>query len=120
MSVLLDIDPLTGAVETMDYDLATGKMLITRTQEIGDILDMNAAVRNDSAEAWRGADNTMWHIATVPLVMLQDWLNEFNAKRGKADKVGSYLDPNDEWQTFMWRRIQSSDFGKLKVSPKRV
>jgi len=120
MSVLLDIDPLSGAIEEMDYDDTTGSLLIRRTENVQQVLDANEAVRNDPGQAWRGADNTMWHVATVPLTMLQGWLKEFNLGRPRADRVRSYLDPNDDWQTFMWRRLQSSDYYKFKTTPKNL
>ena len=120
MSVLLDIDPLTGAVEMMDYDTQTGKLLVTRTQEIGDIIDMNEVVRNDSAEAWRGADNSMWHVGAIPEVVFSDWLKAFNVGRVGDDRVRSTIDPNPEWQRFWWARFNSSDYYKFKLTPKKL
>lgn len=120
MSVLLDIDPLSGALEEMSYDHTTGKLTIRRTENVQAVLDANEAVRNGSDEAWRGADNTMWHVASIPMTVLQGWLKEFNLPRPRADKVLSPLDPNEDWQTFMWRRLQSSEYYKFKLTPKNL
>lgn len=117
---LLDIDPLSGAVETMDYDFTTGNLVIRRTENVQAVLDANEAVRNDSGDFWRGADNTMWHVASVPLTVLQGWLQEYNIGKGPGDKLYSYLDPRDDWQTFMWRKLQSSDHYKFKLTPKKI
>ena len=120
MSVLLDIDPLTGAIEMMDYDTNTGKLRITRTQELDDLLDMNEIVRNDSSEAWRGADNTMWHVGAIPETEFANWLQDFNLGRVGADRVRSTLDPHPEWQRFWWRRFTSSEYYKFKLTPKKL
>lgn len=118
--VLLDVDPLTDAFETMEYDTNTGQMLITKTQQIGDILDMNEYVRNDASEAWRGADNSMWHVGAIPDVVYSDWLKEFNHGRAGADRVRSVLDPNPEWQRFWWAKFTSSDYYKFRLTPKKL
>lgn len=115
--VLLDIDPLSGAIETMDYDTTTGKLTITRTENVQAVLDHNEQLYNDSGEAWRGADNTMWHFATVPVTVLQGWLKEFNVGKPRADRVQSPYSPDERWQTFLFRRLNSSEYRKLKTAP---
>ena len=121
MSELLDINPLSGALEEMQFDHTTGSLVIKRTEtNVDAVMDAAAAVRNDGSEAWRGADNTMWHVGTVPDYIWNVWLAEFNAKRFGVDKIRSYLDPNEEWQSFWWGKLASSEYYKFKLTPKRL
>ncbi len=120
MSRLLDICPLTGAVEMFDYDPVTKTSCITRTENVDALLDRNAASFNQGLSrtaTWRGDDNDFWHVGSVPLTELQRWLNEFNASRAQADKVYSFLDENEEWERFMYARWNDADYRKLKTAP---
>lgn len=123
MSILLDICPLTGAVETFDYDPVTGMSCITRTEEVDHILDLNAQSYNEGlgrGASWRGEDNDLWHVGRIPLTELQRWLNEFNAKRAPGDKIYSFLEENEEWESFMYARWNDPDYRKLKTAPVRI
>ena len=120
MGILLDIDPLTGAVETFEYDRNTGTSLITRTENVDAILDLNQASYNEGKSrnaSWRGEDNDFWHVGRIPMTLLQGWLNEFNAKRAPADKLYSFLAENEEWERFMYAKWNDADNRKLKTAP---
>lgn len=117
---LLDIDPLTGAVETMEYDHATKRLLITRTETVDPVLDANTNVYNDHAQRWRGADNDFWFVARMSMQTLYEWLVEFNADKAPADRVKSPFDTHAEWERFMYGRLNSSEFRKLKTAPVRI
>lgn len=120
MSVLLDIDPLTGAVETMHYDHATKGLTITRTENVDAILAANEASYNDSSERWRGNDNDFWHAGRIPLTTLFEWLQDFNRNRPFDAWVKDPYSPNEEWDKFFYRRFNSSDYRKLKTAPINV
>lgn len=120
MSVLLDIDPLTGAIETMHYDTLTKGLTITHTQNVDAILDANQAKYNDSSQPWRGDDNDFWHVARVPVAVLQGWLIEFNSVRGQGDHLQSIYSKSDEWESFVWMRLNSAEYRKLRTAPVRV
>lgn len=120
MSVLLDIDPLTGAVETMTYDHNTKGLVITRTEEVDHILDANTASYNDSGQKWRGDDNDFWHVARVPLTTLHAWFLEFNEKLGPGDKLHDPFTPRDDWDKFVYGRLNSGEFRKLKTAPVNI
>ena len=120
MSILFDICPLTGAVETFDYDATSKSYTITRTEQVDHILDLNARSYNEGKAAnasWRGDDNDFWHVGRVPLTELQRWLNEFNARRAPADKIYSFLEENEEWERFMYGRWNDPDYKRLKTAP---
>lgn len=116
LSFLFDVDPLSGAVERISF--SDGSLLITRTENVQAVLDANAELR--ASNAWRGADNTMWHVATVPQTVLDGWLKDFNRGKPSQERLFSWLDPRDDWQTFMWRRLNSSEYYKLKTAPVHV
>lgn len=120
MSRLLDIDPLTGMRETFDYDPMTGMSIITRTQNVDSLLDRNKRIYNDSAQDWRGEDNDFWLIASVPLDILEIWRQEFNSVRSEGSKLQSVLMNNEDWESFMWLRLNSSDYRYLRTAPVNV
>jgi predicted Zn-dependent protease len=49
MSLLLDIDPLSGAASEVDYDIQTREMRFTKRQNVDALLDRNVASYNDGA-----------------------------------------------------------------------
>lgn len=116
----LDIDPLTGAIETMHYDHATKGLVITRTEQVDHILDANTASYNDAGQGWRGDDNDFWHVARIPLTTLFAWLQEFNATRSPDTRVTDPFRPHEEWEKWMYARLNSSDYRKLKTAPVHV
>lgn len=120
MSVLLDIDPLTGAIEMMDYDHDTGLLQITRSEQVDHILDANTSSYNDSSQKWRGDNNDFWHVGRIPLTMLFAWFHEFNALRGPGSKLHDPFEDNPEWEKWMYAKLNSSDFRKLKTAPVHV
>lgn len=118
--ILFDIDPLTGAVETFEYHPNEKAYTITRTENVDAILDLNAVSYNQGKAkdaTWRGDDNDFWHVGRVPMTELQRWLNEFNASRSQADKIYSFLSEDEEWEKFMYRRWNDSDYRKFKTAP---
>jgi len=117
---LIEIDPLSGALERYDYDHSTQTLTFSKTQNVDGLLNRNVESYNDSGEGWRGADNDMWHVASVSLVTLQDWLHEFNSVRGPGDKHRSIYAPSDEWDKFVLMRLDSSDYRKLKTAPVKI
>lgn len=120
MGVLLDIDPLTGAIETMQYDHSTGLLQITRTEQVDHILDANVASYNDSSQRWRGQDNDFWHYARIPLTTLFEWLKEFNSTRSFDTWVKDPYNDHPEWEAWLYARLRSSDYRKLKTAPVNV
>jgi len=114
---LLDIDPLSGAVETMQYDPIGKGLLITRTENVDAVLDANTAAYNDHGERWRGEDNDFWFVARVSMTTLYEWLQEFNKGKPPADQVRNPLVTHGEWERFLYGRLNSSDYRKLKTAP---
>lgn len=112
MSVLLDVDPW-GKTERMSYDHATGNLTIETTQDIGAILANNA----EMSAAGFDKRGDFWPYASVPLTVLVDWLSEFEAKTGQH--VGSPFAPHADWERFVYGRLESNEFYKLRTSTVR-
>jgi hypothetical protein len=117
---LLDIDPLTGAVETFHYDHATGASTIKRTENVDAALDRNQRSYNDSSQAWRGEENDMWKVASIPLTTLWEMFQEFNAPRPHADRLQSPFDSDPAWERFLHGKLNSSEYRKLRTAPVRI
>ncbi len=120
MSVLLDIDPLTGAIETMDYDHVTKGLTITRTENVDGILDRNTRIYNDAGQSWRGDDNDMWHVASIPLTTLYAWLQDFNAGKTPDACLQSPFATDPSWDRFIYGRLNSNEFRKLRTAPVNI
>lgn len=118
--MLIEIDPLTGAVETDEFDLGTGRMVTTRRENVDGVLAANTASFNDAGQAWRGQKNDFWHVARVPLTMLFAWLQEFNAGKPADAMLHSPFFPNAEWERFLYGRLNSSEYRKLKTAPVKI
>lgn len=121
MSRLLDIDPLSGAVETMTYDHATKGLVITRVNDnIDAVLDANAESYNDAGQGWRGQNNDFWHVARIPVDVLEMWRLEFNLGKPRDQQVLAYFDDRADFQSFVWGRLNSNEYRKLRTAPVKV
>lgn len=114
---LLDIDPLTGAVEHFHYDHTTKQSIITRTVNVDAVLDANTESYNDGSKAWKGDTGDIWHVARVPQDVLWVWLQDFNRVRPADEKVRSPYLSNKDWEDFLWLRLNSSEYRKLRTAP---
>lgn len=114
---LLDVDPLTGAIETMQYDHDKKGLLITRERNIDATLDLNVWAYNNGSETWRGEANDMWHVASVPEELVWAWLLEFNAPRTPDERLRSPFTRNKDWESFQWARLNSAEYRKLRTAP---
>jgi hypothetical protein len=75
MSLLLDIDPLSGAIETFDYDEHTDTIIIKRTCDVQPIIDRNKELDNHS-DGWVGEGRDMRLAASIPTEVAYKWLVE--------------------------------------------
>ncbi len=112
---LLDIDPLTGAVEHFHYDHDSKRSVITRTRNVDTTLDLNTWALNNSDKTWKGRD--LWHVASVPEDLVWAWMLEFNEPRSLDERLTSPFDKNADWERFQWARLNSGEFRKLRTAP---
>jgi len=113
VKVLLDVSPW-GITETMSYDHATGILTIQTTQNVAPILENNIDAQNQGFD--RKGD--IWPIASVPETVLYAWMGEYEAKTGR-DIVSPYND-DDEWNAFVYARLDDSDYRKLRTGLFRI
>ena len=52
--------------------------------------------------------------------MLYAWLHEFNASRSPDTRVKDPFNDHPEWEKWMYAKLNSSDFRKLKTAPVHV
>ena len=120
-SLLLDVCPITGRVDTFDYDPVTKTSIITCTENVDAILDRNQDLYNDGmhkSARWRGEDNDFWFVGSIPLTTLHEWMIEFNKDKGPADWLRNmFATNNEEWDKFIQRKLDCSDNRKLKTAP---
>lgn len=118
--MLLNIDPLTRVLETMRYDHETDALIVNHEQHVDHILDANADSFNDSGQAWRGEDNDLWRVGSVPEYMLYNWLMEFNQGKPSDERVGSIYHGDERWNRYIMDKLNLSEFRKLKTAPVRL
>lgn len=106
---LLSYDPFTGIREYVDYDEATDGLILRTEQDCEGILDLNKDSQNDSSEGWRGEDNSMWRVASIPLVLIQKWLQEDGIDVFNQDHMPAVL-----------RKLNDPEYRYLKCAPVRI
>lgn len=72
---VLDHDPLTGITTYFDYT-SDDQMHITTVQDVNEVLDKAADLRNNEGYSDRGMKRDMWHYARVPDVVALDMLQK--------------------------------------------
>ncbi len=55
-------------------DAADGAIIMARMQDCSPFLERAAQIRNHGN--WRGDNNDFWHVASVPNVILEEWLRK--------------------------------------------
>lgn len=88
MAEWLEYDPLTGVRED---NVATeeGHLVINRSQDVGALLDRNAAIRN-SGEADKGIKKGLWFYASIPVVVQYEMLTKYGVnvqKKSDTERV---------------------------------
>jgi hypothetical protein len=105
MSRILDIDPISGAWETVEYDDGEDQIIYRRFQDIEPVLAQNKYLQTN---AW-GRQEWMWHAASIPEIFVCKWLHE--------DGVNVLRKEN--WD-FLKRKLNDPDFRDFRVHQFRV
>ena len=87
------------------YDAGEREFTFTQVQDVEPILDRNRELRSIEQKSDWGR-----HIATIPNVVLLQWLNEEH-ERGN---VGLRMYSN-EWDELVARKLKSSEFYKFRT-----
>lgn len=82
-----------------------GDITVQRTQDVQPILDQNAALRSERQKSDWGR-----HVATIPNVLLERWLNEEWAKGNTTLKPSG-----PEFNALIRRKLQDPDYRWLRT-----
>ena len=93
---LLDVDPMTGAVETFYYDPETGRCTIDRQCDVTAILEANQALYTQYDERSRWGNEPMHHVASVPLEVMEQF------KQDTGINPYAPLDPSERHRFHQW------------------
>jgi len=104
MSRILDVKG--DMIETLHFDELTGKSIVQTTQDVDPYLKKIAADRQHQVEGWKG---DLHHVATVPLVLVEQWSKE--AKCNILDKKNRHL---------LMLKLNNRDYSKLRTKEGRL
>ena len=76
MRRLLEYDPATGTKQWHDYDELTRESTIITVQDCQPYIDRNKEHAKDDDRKKRGIKDGMWHFATVPNGVIEQWLKK--------------------------------------------
>ena len=103
-----DHDPLTGSVETFEYDELTGISTIHRKADVGPIIETNKRLQTaDGFTGWTGPEKDMRLAARIPVDVALLWKQLYGVDAWRADHwpaVNRLLNDPD------WRYLRSNTF----------
>jgi len=83
------------------------EMVVETTQNVSPILDQNQALQTTEFNR----KGNMWPVASVPLIVMQQWKREFEATRG----VSYYQADPVERQAFIARKLNDRDYQRFRT-----
>ena len=100
MALLLDTDPLSGAVETIEVDEANDLAIIKRVADVQPIIDRNKALANHGTHQKTPGDLDMRLAASIPVDVAYLWLQRYGIRAwAKEDWPGvRRLLNSNEWR----------------------
>jgi hypothetical protein len=102
---LMDYDPLTETSTWHEYDESEDRTIITREQNVEDILTSNKAAQN-GYDRHLARQSEMRRVASIPNSIMEKWLTE--------DGVDVF-NP-DHWPAVK-RKLNSSEYLYLRTAP---
>ena len=104
-----EYDPVTGFGTDYVFDNTTGKVHVTRWQEVSATFDANKAEYNSSSDWNKFAGDEMHKMASIPLAVYEQWRQE------GFDMLSSETDDKE-----LRRRLNDRDFSKFRTKPGRM
>lgn len=109
--MLLDYDHMTGVAEHFHKDPMTGKITISKTQDVQSVMDAAAQKRSDN-NGWQGE---MHHVASIPVIVIDIWREELKAKGApNPDPLAK------ENKAFLIAKINNSEFSRFRTKEGRI
>lgn len=108
MPDFFDVDTLSGAVETFDYDESTDTAIILRSADVEPIIERNKTLLSHGGRGPRVAgEPEMIHVASIPIDVSYLWLQRFGVRawdKNHWPEVKRLLNSN-EWRYLRVREI---------------
>lgn len=104
---ILDYDPETGVTDVFEYDPLTDTTTLSRQQDVETILEDNKLLQNNDDYWKHGVKNDFAHYATIPLILIEKWLNEEGL---------DVFNKNHEKRVF--QKLNSPEYRYLKTTTK--
>jgi hypothetical protein len=109
--MLLDYNPFTGVTEQYHKDATTGRVTISKTQDVQKVMDSAASRRSDN-NGWQG---DFHHVASIPVIVIDMWREELKAKGvSNPDPLASENKP------FLIAKINNSEFSRFRTKEGRI
>lgn len=102
---LLDIDPLSGAVETFEWDEAEGRAIIKRVEDVEPIIEANK--REQTSSDGYTASRDMRKAASIPMGVVLLWREQYGVDvfdQNHWPAVKRLLNSNE------WAYLRSAEF----------
>ena len=106
MALYLDRDPLSGAIETFEYDENDDLCIIKRQADVQPVIDRNKELQNHT-DGWVGQGRDMRLAASTPIDVALLWLQKYGVSCWKAEHwpyVRRLLNSNE------WRHLRTNTF----------
>ncbi|MCH9712623.1 MAG: hypothetical protein K0U20_08385 [Proteobacteria bacterium] len=111
--IITDYDSFSGVAEQYKKDQMTGKIQITKTQDVSKIFSANAAEQNAIGNGnWKG---DMHKVASIPLVVCEQWTNELKAMG--AESTSPFHNSN---RRFLIAKLNDYNNSKLRTKSGRL
>jgi hypothetical protein len=106
----LDHDPLTGAVETFEYDELADLITIHRKADVGPIIETNKRLQTaDGFTGWTGPEKDMRLAARIPIEIVNLWRQLYGIDAMKAEHGQAVL-----------RLLNSSEWRYLRTNTSKL
>ena len=105
MKRLFDVDPLSGATETFEYDESEGKSYIHRVTDVSPIIEDNKRKQTNGTNGFNKARDNV-HVAHIPSDVMYIWLTKYGVRawdRNHWPAVKRLLNSNE------WRYLRTSE-----------
>ena len=100
------LDVKGDMIETLHFDSDTGKSIIQTTQDVDPYLKVIEDQKKEAITGWKG---DLHHVATVPLVLVETWNQEF--KCNILEKKNRHL---------LMLKLNDRNYSKLRTKEGRI
>jgi hypothetical protein len=107
MKRIVEFDPVTGILTKFEYDPLTDTTIVSREQDVEQILEANKILANNTEYSKDGIKKEMWHYATIPNIVQEQLL-----------RMGIDMD-NKNHQKKFYQVLNSPEYDYLRTTTKK-